>query len=315
MARDFSPFEAVLEKLKRKERTPWGKLQGLSHRWLGYLEASPLLQAHRAFFKGFRAAPKLRPDPAIDLDSLFLFSVFLHLLLFLLLAQIPFRSEPSKSSGPILVRILEAEPLPRKEGARQAPKVAQPKAGRPRPAAEPAITPAQLPAPKELAEPAKETAPAFTPQAVEARARLPTRSEAGEATLATKVDPVPSRLGAGKAEREGFGREGARAPSALSSPDFGPYLEMIKKRVQSVWKYPEGIAGRHEVNVLFVLDRGGSLVRAEVLDSTDSKLNSGALEAMKRAAPFPPIPESLKELAGSPLRIRFNIDFGVRLTR
>lgn len=103
--------------------------------------------------------------------------------------------------------------------------------------------------------------------------------------------------------------------SALSSPDFVPYLERIKKRVQSVWQYPEGIPGNHQVNLLFVLDRAGKLVRVEVLDSTDSRLDSSALQAMKRASPFPPIPEGLKELAGWPLRMRFNIDFGVKVAR
>jgi TonB family protein len=87
---------------------------------------------------------------------------------------------------------------------------------------------------------------------------------------------------------------------------------MIKKRVQSVWKYPEGMTGSHRINVIFVLDRAGKLVRAEVADSTDPRLNNSALQAMRSASPFPPIPESLKELAGSPLRMRFNIDVGIR---
>jgi hypothetical protein len=36
---------------------------------------------------------------------------------------------------------------------------------------------------------------------------------------------------------------------------------------------------------------------------------------MRRAAPFPPVPESLRELAGEEIRIRFTIDFGVKATR
>jgi TonB family protein len=83
-------------------------------------------------------------------------------------------------------------------------------------------------------------------------------------------------------------------PPVLSSPDFAPYLEMIKKRVQSVWKYPEGMTGSHRINVIFILDRAGKLVRAEVADSTDPRLNNSALQAMRIASPFPPIPESLR---------------------
>ena len=315
MAQDFSPFEAALEKLKKKERTPWGKLQGLSHRWLGYLETAPLLQAYRAFFKGFRAAPKLRPDPAIDLDSLFLLSLILHLLAFLLLAQITFRSGPSKRSAPILVRILEAEGAPAEERTKkEIPRVAKPKAApsratEPRPAA-----PTPLPSPKALAELTKERTLAVAPQPEEALVQLPTRQAgAGEATLATKIDPVPSSLGVGSAERES--REGREAASALLSAGFGACLDVIKRRVESFWKYPERVGGEHRVDVVFALDQGGGLARAEVLDSTDSRLNSSALQAMQHAAPFPCRSEILRRLGGQPLRMRFKIDFGVKLTR
>ena len=106
-----------------------------------------------------------------------------------------------------------------------------------------------------------------------------------------------------------------RRSSAIQSPDFSSYLEMIKRRVESAWRNPGGISGRRQVIVGFVLNRGGELVQAEVQDSTHSKLAQGVLEAVRRASPFPPIPESLKDLAGRPLRIKFEIDFGVKVTK
>jgi hypothetical protein len=33
---------------------------------------------------------------------------------------------------------------------------------------------------------------------------------------------------------------------------------------------------------------------------------------MKRASPFPPIPETLKDLADTPLRMQFTVTIGVR---
>ncbi len=105
------------------------------------------------------------------------------------------------------------------------------------------------------------------------------------------------------------------SPSAIQSPDFAPYLEKIKRRVESVWDYPEGIPGKHQVSLVFVLDRGGKLVRAEVVDATHSNLDQGVLEAVRKASPFPPIPESLKDLAGWPLRIKFTIDFGLKVAK
>jgi TonB family protein len=98
----------------------------------------------------------------------------------------------------------------------------------------------------------------------------------------------------------------------LSSADYSQYLSQLKKRVESVWKYPEGVSGVQKVAILFTLDKAGKLVRSEVLDSTDPRLNASAVEAMKRASPFPPIPETLKDLANTPLRMQFTVTIGVR---
>jgi TonB family protein len=96
------------------------------------------------------------------------------------------------------------------------------------------------------------------------------------------------------------------------STDFGQYLKSLEKRVYAVWKYPEGSSGLQKVSVRFVLDRAGKLAQAEVVESTDPGINASALEAMKKASPFPPIPESLKDLAGEPLIIRFTVAIRVR---
>jgi TonB family protein len=98
----------------------------------------------------------------------------------------------------------------------------------------------------------------------------------------------------------------------LSSADYNQYLNQLKKRVESVWKYPDGVSGVQKVAILFTLDKAGRLMRSEVLESTDARLNASAVEAMKRAAPFPPIPESLKDLANTPLRMQFTVTIGVR---
>jgi TonB family protein len=97
-----------------------------------------------------------------------------------------------------------------------------------------------------------------------------------------------------------------------SNSDYNNYLQQLEKRVHSVWKYPDSVSGVQKVAVRFTLDRAGKLVQAEVLDSSDARINSSAVEAMKRASPFPPIPESLKDLANEPLIIRFTVSIRVR---
>ena len=97
-----------------------------------------------------------------------------------------------------------------------------------------------------------------------------------------------------------------------ASADYNQYLKLIENRVKSVWRYPEGVTGVQKVSVRFTLDRAGKLSQVEVLDATDSRINASALEAMRKASPFPPIPEGLKDLAGESLIIRFTVDIRVR---
>ena len=127
--------------------------------------------------------------------------------------------------------------------------------------------------------------------------------------------PGGSRTGSGIAGAgTGIGTGGGSATGlrGISSADYNAYLSQLKKRVESVWKYPEGVNGVQKVAILFTLDRAGRLVQSEVLESTDARLNASAVEAMKRAAPFAPIPESLKDLANTPLRMQFTVTIGVR---
>lgn len=123
--------------------------------------------------------------------------------------------------------------------------------------------------------------------------------------------------------REGTGTRGGGAGTSTEggglsrlkgtlSRDHNQYLKLIEKRVFSVWKYPDGVAGVQKVSVRFSLDRAGKLSQVEILESTDPRINGSALEAMRKASPFPPIPDSLKDLAGESLIIRFTVDIRIR---
>ncbi|MGH7927364.1 MAG: TonB family protein [Candidatus Binatia bacterium] len=118
---------------------------------------------------------------------------------------------------------------------------------------------------------------------------------------------------AGGGTGTGTGGGSSSGVRGASNLDFNRYLQQLERRVKSVWKYPEEVAGVQEVAVRFSLDRAGKLIQAQVLDSSDTRLNSSAVEAMKRASPFPPIPENLaRELANEPLIVRFKVSIRVR---
>jgi protein TonB len=117
---------------------------------------------------------------------------------------------------------------------------------------------------------------------------------------------------AGGGTGTGTGGGSATGLKGISNADYNQYLNQLKKRVESVWKYPENVTGVQKVAIRFALDRAGKLTLAEVLDSSDARLNSSALDAIRRASPFPPIPESLKDLANEPMIIRFEVAIRVR---
>ena len=117
---------------------------------------------------------------------------------------------------------------------------------------------------------------------------------------------------AGGGTGSGAGGGGITGLKGISAADYGNYLNQLKKRVESVWRYPDNVTGVQKVAIRFALDRAGKLTLSEVLESSDARLNASALEAIKRASPFPAIPESLKDLANEPLIIRFEVAIRVR---
>lgn len=92
-----------------------------------------------------------------------------------------------------------------------------------------------------------------------------------------------------------------------SDPDFTEYFELIKRRVYAAWRYPRGVQGVHKVSLRFALDRVGASHNVQVVRSTNSALNAGAVQAMNRASPFPPIPEKFRALVGQPLTLIFTV--------
>jgi len=81
---------------------------------------------------------------------------------------------------------------------------------------------------------------------------------------------------------------------------YASYLEHIKNKIQNVWAYPQeavrtGQQGR--LLILFSIDKNGNLVRLKLIRSSGYPLlDQAALQAVKDASPFPPLPK------------RFNLD-------
>lgn len=332
-----SPLDTTLAKIKKQEKNFWGRIQSWSHRCLVRLENNPLLESYNTVVNHRAGVAGLGRKPTIDLDSLFFLSLLFHLLLFFLLTRITIPPSLPDSSAPIRVAFLDlGEPVQTKteKAEKKEKRVArvETEVARPLPKAEPvpvnppSKTAPLLPAPKALAHiPAREVAAPIN-ESLEALIHLPTKqSEAAQAPPTTQIDSLsagaaeqaaslPKELRRGESvQTASKGKPGAS--SGRSHPDFDAYIRMIEQRVKSMWRYPEGITGSQLVYLSFVLDHTGKLLRVEVVDSTDARLNGSAVDAMKRASPFPSMPDSIKKLAGIELFVKFPVTIGVKGAR
>jgi len=113
--------------------------------------------------------------------------------------------------------------------------------------------------------------------------------------------------GAGPGAPGGAGT-GAGTGVDLGDPDFSEYFRLIERRVRAAWRFPDSLGGTTQtVKIGFALGPEGSLREARVVSSSSGTLNDSALAAMKRAAPFPPLPAKFRVLAGQPLVMSFTV--------
>lgn len=342
----LSFLDKVLARMRRADRSPMGQWQRLTDRLFNAIERSRLLRGYASLWRG-EALPiqGIRPEPAIRLDSGFFLSLMAHVVLLLLLAWVTVQARPSPNNTPIRVTIMDSgrqAEAPKPAAPRRSEKKASAKARpQPRKIVRRSVTkftpaapaPKSLPKPKTVA-PAAEPAPALpapkvlaqSPVGQEAKVsapgdplvRLPTTQtapgisaadlavgETAASNVTADIASIPKEL------MQGRGQSSRRTgQSSLERADVGAYLKMIQERVEAVWRYPSGVRGLHRVNFSIVLDRAGTLVSVRVLDSSDAGLNSSATDAVRLAAPFPPMPQDLQWLAGQPISLRFKVNLG-----
>ena len=80
--------------------------------------------------------------------------------------------------------------------------------------------------------------------------------------------------------------------------DAGAYLDQVESRIMAVWRLPENLDGR-KVILRMRLERSGRVSNVRVERSSgDKKFDASAIEAVRRAIPFPPVPDSAKVIVG-----------------
>ena len=98
------------------------------------------------------------------------------------------------------------------------------------------------------------------------------------------------------------------SPKYMEEPDFGPYMRELQRRIIMNWDPPKGNESKRVV-LLFKIAKDGRLLSCSVFKSSGlQKADSAALNAVKLAAPFRPLPPEYKK---SSIDVQFTFDYNV----
>jgi TonB family protein len=106
------------------------------------------------------------------------------------------------------------------------------------------------------------------------------------------------------------GIEGEPIPLNTTDPNYNDYFEKLRRQIQDKWSYPleagdKNIGG--SLLIEFGIRRDGKLQFIELRRSSGTPiLDLYAMNAVKLASPFPPVPEPLVRGTGIPVGALFN---------
>lgn len=112
------------------------------------------------------------------------------------------------------------------------------------------------------------------------------------------------RLAGGTPGGTGTGARGADAGGSAACtrrPEVRAYMSGVHDRVTQRWILPPGLDVQREVLVRFRLDAAGSPSQVELVRAEDNALGASAIDALRSAAPFPPMSEAVRCLARHPI--------------
>ncbi|TDJ12037.1 MAG: TonB C-terminal domain-containing protein, partial [Deltaproteobacteria bacterium] len=96
------------------------------------------------------------------------------------------------------------------------------------------------------------------------------------------------------------------AGQCLGKPAVQHYLDKVQVRTLDRWILPPGIDAGQNVTLRFQLDVAGSAMSVSLVKATDNALGASAVDALRSAAPFPPMPDEARCLARVPITATFS---------
>jgi TonB family protein len=204
----------------------------------------------------------------------------------------------------------------------------------PQPAPRPA--PAPVPDPPASAAPAPATpepartapapaasAPSEAPPPAPSPASEPARGQQVAAVPAPRAPAAPDirtalRRGAGGAGGQGEGRagiEGEPIPLDSRDPKYNDYLDRVRRMIKAKWIFPcikdaaRGVCEYRsaQLTIEFGIAKDGRVPFVNLVrDSGYTIMDEYAMNAIKLASPFPPVPDALGRGKGIPILARFH---------
>lgn len=92
----------------------------------------------------------------------------------------------------------------------------------------------------------------------------------------------------------------------LERPEVLLYMTKVEERVYERWILPPGVDADQRVTLRFRLDVAGSATTVALVRASDNALGASAVDALRAASPFPPMPEPARCLASVPIIATFS---------
>ncbi len=89
-------------------------------------------------------------------------------------------------------------------------------------------------------------------------------------------------------------------------PEVKQYLASVEQRTLSRWNLPPGVEANQRVTLRFRLDVAGSASKVSLIRAENNALGVSAIDALKAAAPFPPMDDAVRCLARLPITATFS---------
>jgi TonB family protein len=123
---------------------------------------------------------------------------------------------------------------------------------------------------------------------------------------------INTEIGDGLLRGPGGGDGSSLSPTATTArecfarPEVKSYLGSVQDKTLDRWILPPGVNADQTVTLRFKIDAAGSASNVSLVRASDNALGASAVDALRAAAPFPPMPDEARCLARVPITATFS---------